>query len=132
MRKCSVCQIEKELDKFHKKGNGHAYMCKECRKKYIRQHYQDNKEIYLEKAKIGKKRIKEWYDEFKKTLKCQNCGEDHTACLDFHHLDASEKDINISEAVMFSKKKVEEELKKCIVLCSNCHRKLHYELRNNN
>lgn len=129
MRKCSVCKEEKELGEFHKKGSGHAYMCKECRKKYIRKHYLENKPSYLKKAKESQEKIRVWYQDLKSTLKCKSCGENHISCLEFHHLDPNKKEINISEAALISKKRVEEELKKCIVLCSNCHRKLHYKLK---
>jgi hypothetical protein len=55
------------------------------------------------------------------------CGEDHPACLDFHHRDPSTKSFCPNEGI---KKCVKpslmiEELAKCDVLCSNCHRKEH-------
>jgi len=68
----------------------------------------------------------------RKDLKCVLCGYDNCyAALDFHHF-RGEKKINVSDITgqpsPFSKERQEllgDELKKCIVLCSNCHRELH-------
>ena len=61
------------------------------------------------------------------------CGENHPACLDFHHKDKKDKSFNV--AIMassgYSIEKIKEEIAKCIVLCSNCHRKEHYKINNN-
>lgn len=49
MKKCSVCGELKPLSEFainKTKKDGHACDCKECRKKYRDQHYQENKEYY--------------------------------------------------------------------------------------
>ena len=66
-------------------------------------------------------------------LKCEMCGENHPACLDFHHKDKKDKSFNV--AIMassgYSIEKIKEEIAKCIVLCSNCHRKEHYKINNN-
>jgi len=127
MRVCSTCKCEKDFSEFHKKGNGYSYMCKECRKVYIRQHYLNNKETYINKATEETKRRRDWFIELKSKLKCEVCGENHIACLDFHHKNPSEKEITVSLAAMYSKTKVLNEIEKCIVLCANCHRKLHYK-----
>lgn len=54
--------------------------------------------------------------------KCQNCGynKSHRA-LTFHHLDPKEKDFQISRSCNAAWNKVVEELKKCVMLCANCH-----------
>lgn len=131
MKMCNICKTEKELDEFHKKGKGHQGMCKECRKNYIREHYLKNKEKYLEKAKISNKKLRDWYVDLKSKLSCESCGESHISCLDFHHKNPKEKEIALGSAMSYSKEKVNKELEKCIVLCSNCHRKLHWNERNN-
>lgn len=47
------------------------------------------------------------------------------ACLDFHHL--KDKEFNISNEIRnLSIENLKKEINKCVVLCSNCHRKLHY------
>lgn len=76
---------------------------------------------------------KKWFEEYKSTLSCTVCGENHIACLDFHHINKTEKEKSISQAVShgWPKDKILEEINKCKVLCSNCHRKLHWEERNN-
>ena len=63
---------------------------------------------------------------------CQECGERRVACLVHHHLDPDEKEIDLSAAIQkgWSKARIEAELKKCIVLCGNCHAKLHWNERN--
>ena len=61
---------------------------------------------------------------------CVNCGETNQACLDFHHKHPAKKEFNIGLSLgRFSIKKLQKELPKCIVLCSNCHRKLHAKER---
>ncbi len=56
------------------------------------------------------------------------CGEAHPACLDFHHRDRTQKRDGISKAITsgWSLKRLIEEIAKCDLICSNCHRKLHW------
>lgn len=61
--------------------------------------------------------------------KCEKCGYDDVSGLDFHHQDPSIKEWGISYLLNKTDKRIEEEIKKCILLCSNCHRKIHYEDR---
>lgn len=58
------------------------------------------------------------------------CGEDHQACIEFHHLNPAKKRFNISMAVIsgrYSKGIILKELEKCIPVCANCHRKIEWE-----
>jgi hypothetical protein len=63
---------------------------------------------------------------------CAICGVDHQACLEFHHRVPEQKRFNIATFVASEKwtptgkEKLEEELRKCEVLCTLCHRRLHY------
>ena len=53
-RKCSKCDVVKPLDEFHRspKGKyGRSAECKECRKEYDAQRYQNNREKILEHRK---------------------------------------------------------------------------------
>ncbi len=57
--------------------------------------------------------------------RCEICG--YSKCieaLDFHHLDSFTKDFTISDR-MTSFEAIEAELKKCVLLCANCHREVH-------
>lgn len=47
--------------------------------------------------------------------------------FEFHHEDANSKEINPSMLFMLSDSKIEKELSKCIMVCSNCHRIIHHE-----
>lgn len=126
---CCGCNIEKELTEFHKKKGGHQGMCKDCRKVYIRNHYIKNKEKYMEKAAKCTKENRKWYREYKDTLRCTLCGENHPACLEFHHRDRETKAEEPSRLIIYGKKRFLKEIEKCDVLCSNCHRKLHHNER---
>ena len=95
---------------------------------YSKKHYEENKvSEKIRLAKTKKERRAEWI-AFKATLRCQKCGEDHPATFDFHHVNPEEKENDLSTLInsgLFAK--AHKELKKCIVLCSNCHRIHHYE-----
>lgn len=72
--------------------------------------------------------MKEWLAT-KKPM-CAECGERRGPCLLFHHID-DDKEVDISHAVHsgWSKTRIEAEIAKCIVLCGNCHMKLHWNER---
>jgi hypothetical protein len=58
--------------------------------------------------------------------RCQRCGYDKClAALQFHHLNSEEKSFRISAPGVKSLQKLKEEIKKCILLCANCHAELH-------
>lgn len=57
--------------------------------------------------------------------KCIKCGYDKCIkALEFHHIDPSQKDFTISND-RFRLQEAVEESKKCVLICSNCHKELH-------
>ena len=100
----------------------------ESRQKY-RNWYHSNPENRIhavEKNKRNRHKVAEWLENYKRGLSCK-CGENHPACISFHH--EGGKDFNIGGAARkgYSISRILSEIKKCIVMCENCHRKLHYE-----
>jgi len=79
------------------------------------------------KREEGKKTFRR-YKEYKSTLSCTRCEEDHPACLDFHHPNPTIKEMELSTmaATGYSITQMEKEMNKCEVLCSNCHKKEHH------
>ena len=61
-----------------------------------------------------------------KTIKgCYICG--YRACgaaMDFHHV-TGEKDNDVSNMYALNRSDIKAEMRKCVVLCSNCHREVH-------
>jgi 5-methylcytosine-specific restriction endonuclease McrA len=58
--------------------------------------------------------------------KCAVCGlkDDCNEIYDFHHIDEKLKDFNIAHGSL-NLEKQKKEVDKCLLLCSNCHRRLH-------
>jgi hypothetical protein len=104
------------------------YKSKEDRLAAQRRYYARNVAKVVAKVQENNKRYKNEWDVFKGSLKCERCGEDHPATLDFHHINPAEKEYAVSSLVrnkQFAKAK--KEVEKCEVLCANCHRKHHHE-----
>lgn len=54
--------------------------------------------------------------------KCMKCGwTGNQAAFQFHHKDAKEKDFTIGNVANKSWNSIKNEMKKCILLCANCH-----------
>ncbi len=72
--------------------------------------------------------LREWLAQLKSTKRCERCDEAAPECLHFHHVDAREKDLELSSAISqgWSKERILGEIAKCIVLCANCHLKEHW------
>lgn len=120
MRACRKCGKTFEFNKFPLAGviKGKLYrrhVCYKCRYKQII---------------LRKKRLTKWIRQLKRKLKCSKCRNSDCRVLDFHHVKGNKK-FNISDLALMglSKKRVLKEIKKCIVLCANCHRIEHYKTR---
>lgn len=66
--------------------------------------------------------------------KCALCGYDKNVyALDMHHIDPKEKDFNIADTNKYHTwEELSTEMQKCILLCANCHREVHYSLNQGN
>lgn len=131
-KKCSKCKQEKELSEFSKnkcRKDGYQSFCKECSKSNFHSYYDRCTEKFIAYKKKRKIKLKKIVYDIKSISKCYICGESHIATLDFHHRNKKEKEGNIIELIYrgVSEKKLLDEIKKCDIYCSNCHRKLHYE-----
>ena len=88
-----------------------VYCSEGCVKKNNSDRYFSNRDIKLSSGKS----------------KCAICGYNKFhGCLEWHHLDKSVKLFQLSGyASSRSDKEIEDEKKKCIVLCCNCHQEIH-------
>jgi hypothetical protein len=105
-----------------------AFKTKEASAKYHREvWYPKNKQRRIELNRAWRAKIKQEFSEYKSTLKCQLCPESESICLDFHHIDPTKKDRSVGEMFRYgpSMKQLMDEVDKCVVLCANCHRKVH-------
>ena len=86
------------------------------------------KQLENRKKNAQKKRgyIKEVVAEFRRKG-CAICREMEPCCLSAHHIDPSEKEFTIGEAMKISCSidMLKAELLKCVCLCHNCHSKVH-------
>ncbi len=94
--------------------------------KYMREvWYPVNKVKHVKYISNIKTRIHDFIREFKKNGRCVDCGflgKEYPEVLDFDHL--RDKKFNVSEFKRSTSGflKVKEEISKCDLVCSNCHR----------
>jgi len=118
IRKCKRCNSNKLLYKFANAGtvngkNYKRYYCKKC---------------YSVIKALARKRKSDWMIEYKSTLQCSECGYDkNPRVLHFHHISNKDKVYNVSDMVCngYSVANIKREIRKCIVLCANCHHEKH-------
>lgn len=114
-KKCPRCGIVKnrETDFYQIKGesikvNG---LCKPC---------------LLERNAEKRRSVKEQAVKYLGG-KCSVCGYDKClGALEFHHLDPSQKDPTYHSYKTIFNDRFKKELDKCILLCANCHKELHF------
>jgi len=127
-KNCCMCQRDLPVSEFavnSQRKDGLQSQCKECQKAYRRQHYLDNRQKYIDKAKRVRQEFVLWFQQYKATLKCKHCPEREPCCLDFHH-NSDDKEANVATLVhKGNKERLLKEIAKCDVVCANCHRKIH-------
>ncbi len=70
-------------------------------------------------------RIYSFVADYKRAHGCVKCDETEPVALDFHHI--KDKELEVSNAVRagWAEARLLAEMEKCVVICSNCHRKVH-------
>jgi hypothetical protein len=103
-----MCKTNKPIDEFY--GHGKYRNCKTCHNTYTAQRWKDRKRKAI--VLMGGE--------------CQDCGYQKCSdALHFHHLDPRTKEHKVCEVFRKEWKTIVMELKKCILLCSNCHIERH-------
>jgi hypothetical protein len=99
-------------------------------REYSRKHYEANKREVIERTQTRKKSLRTQWIEYKESVSCIKCGLSHPAAIDFHHVSPSPGDRKIFEILRCNNFSAAlEEIKKCVPLCSNCHRIHHHDER---
>jgi len=109
--KCKACVAENSrLWRLKHPGYATQYMREYIKKNYVQM-----------KARMNAKRVE--IAEWKRARGCTVCGETEPWVLDMHHIDPEEKEANSAQSATL--KTFLKEVNKCVLLCSNCHRKVH-------
>lgn len=111
-KSCRICKTLKPITEFYSKSEwGRRYaVCSSC---------------VRNTSKERRREFKQWCIEYKGGS-CVVCK--YNKCLrsmDFHHLDESEKDYDISTKWKTPKEEIVKELDKCVLVCRNCHGEVH-------
>lgn len=108
----------------------HGYIKKPKKRDLVRQrvhthnHYVKNKKQYIERNKKTADRIRSQVQNIKATTPCMDCGGIfHFSAIDFDHRDGCRKSFNVARMYhLGSMARIMEEIAKCDIVCSNCHR----------
>ncbi len=128
-RRCSRCGEVKPNEDFawrrKDKGWRETY-CRPCRAAYKQEHYAKNKQRYKDQAAEWSQATLEergrYLWNFFQTHPCVDCGEADPVVLEFDHIEEKLFDIGAG----FRGKNwqtVLDEMRKCEVVCVNCHRR---------
>ncbi len=131
---CPKCGEDKTLKHFGRRStakDGLQTWCRTCCGEAEKIRYRNNPEPTKRQAKASRVRLKPELmaivNNVRRKYGCAFCGERELCTLDFHHLKAR-KDHGGDPVVRFihsGRGMLVKEINKCVVLCSNCHRKVH-------
>ncbi len=128
---CPGCSQERDIEtdfswKNKAKGTRQRW-CKLCQAEANSHHYQNNKDVYLDRAKSRNTRFN---NENKQKIytyllehPCVDCGQADVRVLEFDHVRGN-KSASITRLLgrAVSWETIETEIAKCEVRCANCHR----------
>jgi hypothetical protein len=122
LRSCKWC--ENPLPDSMRRGS--KFCCAACRSASKSKTFRERNPEY---QKVLRTRRMYWISKIKISLGCSVCGyNDSPVALDFDHLDRETKLFNVSAGnVNRSLQNFFNELRKCRVICANCHRIHSYE-----
>jgi len=92
--------------------------------------YLKNIQLTKDRALASKHRQQDWFKALKDEYVKGGCGicgyKGHRDDFDFHHTDPKTKISSVSDRVgTVGKKKILEEISKCVIICKSCHANIH-------
>jgi hypothetical protein len=133
-KECTKCKLDKPVEAFSWRNKGKEKRhptCKECHKRiWDHPRYQNNKTKWREKANRRRDAIKAVVAKYLEDKSCIDCGFHHPAALEFDHVRGKKlAAVSVLVAHACGLKKIMDEIAKCEVRCSNCHRIRHHNIR---
>lgn len=124
---CDKCKSTLSIEQFHfkyKAKNIRRTTCKDCCNALSRQHYEGNKQYYLDRNQQQRKKHRNKIKELKQSHPCTDCGQTFPYyVMEFDHINPENKSFNIGRSSkMNSFKQIQEEIAKCDIVCANCHK----------
>lgn len=131
MKICNVCKVEKPTLSFavnRTKKSGRSDTCLVCARERNKAWYDKNRKKQITKTNQQRKLRRAWMAElvwqYAESCGCAICGEKDRIVLEFHHL--RDKKFMISWALGNAGwESIANEIAKCVILCANCHRRVH-------
>lgn len=128
MKTCSKCREAKPLSAFNKRKEGTQGVgswCKLCHSAYDKaRNLAADKSVKAKQNAALREAKRPLMLAYLKEHPCVVCGEDDPIVLEFDHRDPETKSFNVARMMSsHSWPKILAEIKKCDVLCANCHRR---------
>lgn len=122
MKFCAKCSQNLPDESFHRRGVILQSWCKTCRKSFDAGFYRSNKKQIKAQKKIWRGETKVWYNSLK-SGPCADCGgRFHAEAMHWDHLPEFKKNNCLSILLRkHNKSGIVEEIKKCELVCANCH-----------
>jgi predicted HNH restriction endonuclease len=80
----------------------------------------------LSRSALRRSKKAGWVRQFGSS--CARCNQTYPDYVfEFHHIEPNTKDFSPSQLFMLSDWRIAEEMTKCIMVCSNCHKVIHHE-----
>ena len=101
---------------------------KASRREYDKDRNKLNRDLIKRQKQTLRVKKRDWFFSYKRKLTCQYCNEKRWYLLEFHHKSGYIKRWDVSDMISGGQsiETTLKEIKKCLVLCANCHRELHY------
>jgi len=129
LRRCGRCGAIRPIDEFNwrrKRLGQRDNYCRPCRADYKHEHYVANRKRYTDNAARRKRALAvdraAYLIEYFRMHPCSDCGESDPVVLEFDHL--GDKLFTIGQDFLDRNwTSILDEIAKCEVVCSNCHRR---------
>lgn len=134
MKKCKMCARVLPLTEFSRKNadreTWNSY-CRACQREYSRGHYARNQEKHNTRRYINQRRYvarnRQLMVEYLRDKPCVDCGLVDFVVMEFDHVKGTKSD-DVSRMLQNGTRwqRILEEIAKCDIRCSNCHRRKTY------
>ena len=125
-KRCGDCEQDLRAAEFHRSArsrDGLQSICKRCKQGRDKLIYERNKPRLIVLKLAGYRKRLAWHHDLKRDKPCHDCGGVfHPAAMQWDHREGTKKLGDVSNLIArASRARVEAEMRKCDLVCANCH-----------